>query len=176
MEIHLINQALEDSRASISQLSAPAKPGVYAIYWAGDDLENSPFQNGAIVYIGSSSNLNAREFDHHFDSGNTGFSTLRRSFGALLKEPLQLKAIPRSAGSKPTVYSFENDGDDRLTNWMRENLQIGVYQTEDYDSVEKALIEAHGSVLNLTGWDNPYRKMIKQLRKVCADEVRRQMQ
>ena len=53
------------------------------------------------------------------------------------------------------------------------SLEIGVCAIEsNYESIERQLIVALKPVLNLKGWDNPYRKDIKALRKVCAEEAR----
>lgn len=169
--------ALEKSRASIERVRAPSLPGVYAIFLNG--RSELPLRDGApngLIYIGMSGNLAVREYDMHFSSRNTGFSTLRRSIGALLKEELALVAIPRGSGraeSNYRNYRFKPDGEDRLTAWMNENLEVGVYPTEgDHEAVEKVLIAALQPPLCLTGWPNPQAGFIKARRKVCADEAR----
>ena len=64
------------------------------------------------------------------------------------------------------------DGDERLTVWMQENLEVGVHATGRYEDVETALVAKLRPLLNLTKWANPDAPVIKQLRKVCADEAR----
>src|SRR5690349_20652009 len=88
---------LRRSRAPLNRLIAPPAGGVYAIYLHTPGLL-SPFAQAedGLIYTGLSSNLTDREFEQHFASGSTGFSTLRRSLGALLKAQLSLRAIPRA--------------------------------------------------------------------------------
>jgi hypothetical protein len=157
-------------------LSAPRDSGVYAIYLCTPGLL-APFTEGedGLIYIGASTNLADREFDQHFSSESTGFSTVRRSLGALLKRPLLLIAIPRSPGASETNlrnYRFVEDGEARLTSWMCQHLEIGVHASSHYADLEDFLIPHLKPLLNLTKWQNPHRPEIKRLRKVCADEAR----
>ena len=166
------------TRTLIHDVQAPNKSGVYAIYLKDlPDINGLQAGNDGLIYIGSTSDLARREFENHFSSQSTGFSTLRRSFGAILKENLRLEAIPRSPGPSETNvrnYKFLSDGEDRLTDWMKENLEVGICPiSSDYESIEKKLLLIVRPILNLTGWGNPYRKEIKALRKICADEARR---
>ena len=43
---------------------------------------------------------------------------------------------------------------------MENNLEIGICPISDVKAIEKDLIGALKPVLNLTGWDNPFRKEI----------------
>ena len=169
--------ALEKSRAAIDRVQATSSPGVYAIFLRG--TSELPLRDGApngLIYIGMSGNLTAREYDMHFSSLNTGVSTLRRSIGALLKEEFALVAIPRGTGraeSNYRNYRFKPDGEDRLTAWMKGNLEVGVHPTAgDHEAVEKVLIAALQPPLCLTGWPNPQAGFVKARRKGCADEAR----
>ena len=169
--------ALERSRASIDRGQAPSSPGVYGIFLRDrSELQLRDGLPNGLIYIGMSGNLAAREYDMHFSSRNTGFSTLRRSIGALLKEELALVAMPRGSGrteSNYRNYRFKPDGEDRLTSWMMENLEVGIYPTGgDHEAVEKVLIAALQPPLCLTGWPNPEAGFIKALRKLCADDAR----
>jgi hypothetical protein len=164
------------SRASINRLVASAASGVYAIYLRTPGLL-APIAEGkhGLLYIGLSTNLTSREFEQHFSSGNTGFSTFRRSIGALLKDRLSLRAIPRAFGPSETNvcnYRFNDDSEARLTTWMREHLEVGVHASNRFLELENVLIPALRPVLNLTKWANPHRAEIKRLRKICADEAR----
>jgi hypothetical protein len=171
--------ALQDllrSRARVEELSAPPGGGVYAIYLSTKDLL-TPFTEGknGLVYIGLSANLADREFECHFASDNTGFSTLRRSFGAILKRQLDLKAIPRAPGPSETNvrnYRFAPDGEQKLTTWMSEYLEIGLHASSRYLELENFLIPELRPLLNLNKWPNPHRVEIKRMRKTCADEAR----
>ena len=124
-----------------------------------------------------SSNLAQREFEAHLSSDNSGFSTVRRSIGAILKQQLVLTACPRGRGKSATNftnYCFDPQGEARLSDWMQTNLKISVHADGNYAAVERNLISGLKPILNLTGWPNPNRREIAALRKACADEARRQ--
>jgi hypothetical protein len=171
---------LSDTAAPIDQLDLPAAPGVYGWFLAPDarfgQISNP---GGEAVYIGKSGNLAQREFDTHFAPGKTGFSTLRRSIGAILKQELALKCRPRGTGTSKTNYTnyrFDDAGEKRLSNWMIKNLWVGAYAL-DRDSLktyEDGLIGLACPPLNLNGWANPDARSIRELRKACADEARLQ--
>jgi len=122
--------------------------------------------------------LEVREFDTHFNSDQTGFSTVRRSLGAILKEQLQLVARPRGTGTSKanyTNYCFNLAGEDRLTTWMREHLKVRTWPTRKFEAIEAILKPRLRPLLNLEGW-NPQNSAIRALRKRCADEARLQRQ
>jgi len=73
-------------------------------------------------YLGKSSNLEAR---NHFAHRDSGFSTLRRSLGALIKEELRLQAIPRGpwrSRNDLRYHRFRDKDEQRLTDWMITHL------------------------------------------------------
>jgi len=160
MTIQEISNELSKNRKSIHNLFAPGLAGVYAFFLTDSyEINSIPSNSDGLVYIGSTSNLSSREYDNHFDSTSTGFSTLRRSIGAILKGELNLTSFPRSSGASETNvrnYKFNLDGEIRLTNWMENNLEIGVCPIRDFDVIEKDLITELKPVLNLTGWNNPF--------------------
>jgi hypothetical protein len=170
-------EAIEKSRTRPSILRPPPESGIYAIYLR-PDAALGPFPAGAkgLIYIGSSSNLRQRDFETHFGDKGSGFSTLRRSLGAILKDVLNLTAIRRGPGrsrSNITSYMFDPEGEKRLTLWMAENLEVGFCQIDDgYKEIEKGLIVELEPVLNLKDWNNPHRPEIKRLRRACAREAR----
>lgn len=174
--IHDVAARLIASRVSIGDLEPQAVSGVYAIFLnEGSSLGEIVSGQDGLIYIGKSKDLAAREVEHHFGDKNTGFSTLRRSIGAILKHDLQLTVHPRSDGASESNvrnYKFDADGDRRLSEWMAMNLTVAVYATPGHETIEPGLIELLRPVLNLTGWDNPSRKEIKALRKLCSDEAR----
>src|SRR5208337_2093567 len=95
-------------------------PGVYAFFltdpalFSGIDVDPS-----GLLYVGKTeSSLDVR---NHFAHKHSGFSTLRRSVGAILKQEELLKVIPRASGSSPTNirnYRFSPESEERLTAWM----------------------------------------------------------
>lgn len=116
--------------------------------------------------------LDARD---HFRHKHSGFSTLRRSLGAILKNELSLSAIPRSPGpsrSNLNCYRFAGDGETRLSAWMEDNL-VGAQEVLDRELAtrEQQLIAFIEPPLNLTGWSNPQRRLIKGLRAECVRET-----
>lgn len=170
------SQTLLRTRSAIGKLVAPPESGVYAIYLRTKGLL-APFAEGenGLVYIGLSTNLANREFEQHFSSENTGFSTLRRSLGAILKHSLALRAIPRAPGPSETNcrnYCFLANGESRLTDWMCEHLEVGVFASLKFEELEKFLMKELRPLLNLKGCPNPHRDEIKRLRRLCADEAR----
>jgi len=69
-----------------------------------------------------------------------------------------LSAIPRSAGASESnvrCYRFVKDGEERLTEWMREKLEVGVCEAGSPEALEADLITSMKPLLNLKGWSNP---------------------
>jgi hypothetical protein len=87
---------------------------------------------------------------NHFELHDSGWSSPRRSLGALLKDELELTAIPRSDGSC-TDYRFTEEDEATLTAWMKRNLLMShVPLGEDKASIkekEDKLIEYFHSPL-----------------------------
>ena len=93
--------ALLAGRFRWSEKPSSDGPGVYAYFviepHALLPLEVDPKQP---LYVGmTDSSLDAR---CHFDHDHSGFSTFRRSLGAILKERLGLSALPRARGASKT--------------------------------------------------------------------------
>lgn len=167
---------LLSSPVAIEHAEFQPREGVYAIFPCNGltlPIVQSPV-NG-LLYLGKSGNLNAREFEMHFSSRGTGFSTLRRSQGAILKAQLELKAIPRSQAkddSNTENYRFLSGGDGRLSKCMMDNLKIGTIPCQDYADIETALIRIFRPILSLQSWQNPIAPRIRALRKACVEEAR----
>lgn len=72
--------------------------GIYAYFIERpDELRPISVPADGLLYIGmTNSSLDAR---CHFEHVHSGFSSLRRSLGAILKSQLQLRALPRSPGA-----------------------------------------------------------------------------
>lgn len=100
----------------------------------------------------------------------------RASLGALLRDELNLTPQPRGTGTSKTNYTnyrFDEAGERRLSEWMRQHLRVAVYAVSNPPELEPELIRAAHPPLNLTGWPNPERAEIKRARKQCADAARR---
>jgi hypothetical protein len=178
----------EQLPAAISALTGPGhtlpaafagavkdKPGLYAVY--GDPAVWSQLGLGAPpderpLYVGKAEDsLVTRDLDTHFTSGDTGRSSPRRSFAALLVDELALVAIPRRPENPEPKhwpnYALEADGDDRLTEWMREHLTLAVWpcdQIRRLTKIEKAVMGHWGPPLNLTGVKQPWKKQVRDAR------------
>lgn len=149
--------------------------GVYVIRLVSPRLL-APFSegDGGLIYCGMSSDLAGREFYTHFNSDQTGWSTVRRSLGAILKADLKLSARPRGKGISRrdfTNYRFDPDGESRLTDWMQAHLRVCTWATQHYKELEAVLKPRLCPLLNLEAW-NPQNAAIRALRKTCADEAR----
>ena len=139
-------------------------PGLYAIYgdaeaWATLGLDPEP---DSALYVGKSEDdLVSRELDTHFAASptkkpRTGSSTVRRSFAALLRETLDLHAVPRNP-DKPSHFSnygLTPVGDARLTAWMYERLSLAVWErppllAQALGEVEVAVIHRWMPPLNI---------------------------
>ena len=152
-------------------------PGVYA-YFLTDHSALPTIQTDATcpLYVGmTASSLDSR---CHFNHSHSGFSTFRRSLGAILKQVLDLKAQPRSSGqssSNTQNFRFDEAGEAQLTEWMRDNLRYAhMAVNEDIETVEADLIKSLEPSLNLKGWRNPQKPVIQELRRVCVREARGQ--
>lgn len=167
---------LADARTEFKNLEAPASPGVYAFFLIGGiSLPRIAQPGTGPLYVGTSGNLAQREFDTHLRAGQSGFSTLRRSLGALLLDVLDLRPQARGTGASPTNfrnYRFDDAGEVRLSNWMDENLRLGVHPFGDPDDLEKELIGLACPPLNLKGWANPDATAVKEARKACVELAR----
>ncbi|MEX2374866.1 MAG: GIY-YIG nuclease family protein [Dehalococcoidia bacterium] len=168
-----------NDRASVSldDDGIPADPGVYVVYCDVSIGHLSWTPDQGPIYIGrAEDSIRKRIATEHLS--DTGRSTLRRSYGALLKNELSLLARPRRGGGAPprdeafTHYIFEPDGELRLTDWMRSHLTVAPAPTPTPKPVQEELISRYGPPLNLTGWDNPWRQQIKDARRECVVEAR----
>jgi hypothetical protein len=150
----------------------PSEPGVYALFLKprGQLLPIAPGVNG-LLYIGMTNDgLDTR---NHFTLENSGFSTLRRSLGAILRRHLQLQPCPRARSLNETNtanYAFAVDGEAILSRWMRANVLVSLLPLPcvDLEKLEAELIAELEPPLNLSGWDNPQRQLIKKLRADCV--------
>lgn len=177
-------QQLAEYAGPISENTAFSKyPGIYGFFLSNGCLHIGERKLTAgkdiLLYIGKTeSSQRARDARQHLADEGTGYSTLRRSLGALLLDQLSLKPRPRgdSANSarRFTHFRFDAEGEAKLTKWMMENLKLGflVFRESDCDKLkdcEQALIKSARPPLNIHhNPDKPCRKELKSLRKHCA--------
>jgi hypothetical protein len=166
--------------------SVPSKPGLYAIYAPANVATNLGLTvtNGTPLYVGKAErSLAGRDLGTHFATNRTrpartGGSTVRRSFAALLRDELALQAVPRNAinpdGS--ANYALTPEGDDRLTDWMHDNLSLAVWPAPQplpvpLRDIEKAVLWQWAPPINLTDVPQPS-AYLRALRAEMTDESR----
>ncbi|MFT3723714.1 MAG: hypothetical protein QM773_09025 [Hyphomonadaceae bacterium] len=170
MTIDDICQTLIDTRKP-HDAPQPDAPGLYAIFLRPrcQLLPITPAEHGLLYAGATHDGLSARD---HFTE-NSGFSTLRRSLGAILRKHLWLQPCPRAPGPSETNtrnYAFAVDGEAILSRWMRANLLVSTLSLPgaDLPTLEAEVIAKLEPPLNLTGWDNPQRPLIKRMRADCT--------
>ena len=149
----------------------PDAPGLYAIFLR-PRCQLLPIAVGehGLLYVGATNDgLSA----HDPFTANSGFSTLRRSLGAILRKHLWLQPCPRAPGSRESNtrnFAFAVDGEAILSRWMRANLLVSALPAPgtDLPKLEANVVAALEPPLNLAGWDNPQRLLIKRLRAECV--------
>ncbi len=148
--------------------------GVYAFFLDDPKMLNEiRVDESGLLYIGrTESSLDVR---NHFNHANSGFSTLRRTLGAILKKRRHFKVLPRGTGKSRTNvqnYRFSDRCEAELTAWMVSNLRYSFVVVEgDIKAAERKRIKELRPPLNLQGWENPQRNHLKQLRSICLEEA-----
>jgi hypothetical protein len=162
-------------------------PGIYGFFLSKGCLHIGRCKltagNGTLLYIGKTeSSQRTRDARQHLANGGSGYSTLRRSLGALLLGQLSLKPQPRNGDitSKRQCisYKFDCKGEKQLTKWMKKHLSLGFCELPDLTIAklrahEKRLIMSAQPPLNLL--HNPsscYSSKLRDERKRCASLAR----
>lgn len=164
-----------------------SSPGLYAIYGARDiwvELDLGEPTDDRPLYVGKAeATLASRDIDVHFGrrkdgaQSPTGSSTLRRSISALLADQHDYRGIPRNPDNPGYFANFglSPGDDDQLSAWMEVNLRLAVWPHEDADDLDTIETQVLGELLpplNLNKVDTPWRRQIKDARKLLADEAR----
>jgi hypothetical protein len=133
------------------------------------------------LYVGKAeASMATRDLRQHFGTGATGYSTVRRTFAALLTEQLGLVPVPRSsnpadAGKRATMYALRPSDEMTLTEWMEANLTIAFHllPADDVPHTEDQVIKALRPPLCLKQWGpNPWKPRIAAARARMAERVR----
>jgi len=178
-----MEQIAQQLLASRSRLDGETviNPGVYALFVDDPQAFSAlTVDKDHLLYIGmTADDTGAR---NHFNppTQHSGFSSPRRSIGALLKQELQLNARRRASGRSPTNWQnfrFSDEGEVALTGWMTDHLCINLVPIRmggkaKIEQVEQWLIAKLKPPLNLKGWRNPQAQTLKALRKICREEAR----
>jgi hypothetical protein len=180
MDVKAILEQLEKEKTTLQNVPLIKKQPRICIFYIKDinELHREFFPKEPkqwVLYVGESVNISER-VKQHLECDQLP-STLRRSFGAILKQELKLKAIAggnNKSESNIRNYRFGDKGERDLTCWMKQSLELSVYYCfeDKLNELKKGLIAQAKPLLNLTGWENPYRGRIEQLRKLCEEEAK----
>ena len=117
------------------------------------------------IYTGiASESLRQRVYRIHFIGNNASRSTLRKSIGSLFGYDL----IPRKEGDSKHK-KFKPADEEKLTEWMKNNLLLAFVENADPESMEDKLIAELNPPLNLDKNDNTvnaeFRALLSKLRR-----------
>jgi len=189
--VDLISQAcaaLSSARHKLvdAEPHVPDEPGLYAVYgtaatWRQLGLGEPP--DTRPLYVGKAEkSLKSRDLKQHFETGRTGQSTVRRTFSALLKPCFGFCGVPRNKEKpdKPSHFGLEPDDDLKLTEWMRERLELAVWRRpstcSDLHFVEVGVLSRWVPPLNIQdNRSSRWRPLITTARRAMAGEARRWM-
>jgi hypothetical protein len=181
--IRSIYSSLVRTQNSITNhLIYPDTNGIYGMFLIESSSLKEFGAGGRLIYIGIAKNsLKDRDFNDHFNTRNSGRSTLRRSIGAILKVDLSLKAIPRGGSTDSLRYeNYKFDNEEILTEWMITNLNIGYWAPIEFFTykqirdLEMNLTIEYKPTLDLdnrTRKYNPKATELQRLREICKIEA-----
>lgn len=181
-----IIKSIKKSKKSVKDINnLPAEQGIYAFYIDKTTDLGKFGKPGQLIYVGlSAKSLNSRDIETHLESGQTGWSTLRRSIGAILKSKLKLTAQKRDLNPvklRADKYKFDDKGEIKLTKWMMNNLKMGYWSASKPLKKEKLMDEEEKLIIKLkptldldkrTKMLNPLAKDLDELREICRQEVK----
>jgi len=165
------------NRYKHSDIPQKTGPGIYWIYLKNScSLQNLDVQSNRLLYVGMTETIGDR---NHFQIVDSSKSTLRRTLGAILKEPLKLEVRPRGFGKSPKDFAnfrFSPESETKLTRWMEDHLEYEFeILTRGIDVRETTEIRRLSPPLNLNkNRTNPERSRLMQLRRLCREEAKQQ--
>lgn len=117
------------------------------------------------IYTGiASKSLRKRDYRNHFVGNDASYSTLRKSIGSLFGYDL----IPRKEGDSKHK-KFKPADEEKLTEWMKNNLLLAFVENADPESMEDKLIAELNPPLNLEKNHNmvnkEFRALLSKLRR-----------
>lgn len=162
----------------------PKEPGVYAFYFDQlpyDDIKGVGDCNKVggwiLMYVGISpeegsisGNINER-IKSHFGNVKSGLSTLRLTLGCLLMKSHTLDIKLKIKG----VETFGVEGEQKLTEWMKEHAKVCWAVTERPWNVEVSVIQALRLPFNIKhNKDNhPFPGILSQIRSKYVNEAKK---
>lgn len=183
--IEKIIQQLKSNARPFKQINNFSdQPGIYALFYFGNTfpLKDYRHSENEIIYIGKTlKSQKSRDADTHFKSGKTGSSTLRKTFGSLLCNQIDLIPIPRSQSDidkkRFAHFKFDNISEEKLTKWMETYLGLSFYpypkSAAEIDMLETLLINELVPILNIDrkNISNQYYTHIRSLRKQMGEKA-----
>lgn len=173
-----VKQSIDEAEQHVSDVA-----GLYAIYgaqaiWQQLGLSDPP--DARPLYVGKAEvSLRSRDLKHHFESGATGSSTVRRTFAAMLRDVRGFRGVPRDKANprKWSHYALDHEHEIALTEWMRENLQLAIWakppECADLHAVEKGVLAKLVPALNIQhSFASPWRAVVRKARRVMADDAK----
>ena len=173
----------KDSESKITK-----EPGIYAILLrpgssmpkSKNEISYTPCiikyqgEEYELIYVGiSDTGLYERDYKKHFN-GTAGSSTLRKSLGSLMglkKTYRSKKEAQKVSGSIKT--KFVDTDEEKLSEWMNNNLLLLFKATSNRDKIETEMIAELNPPLNIQKNNNSvnadYRKMLSSLRNDLSD-------
>lgn|SRR5690554_6051657 len=123
------------------------------------------FEELQVIYTGiAGGSLRTRDFRQHFKGNNAGRSTLRKSLGVLFG----YKLIPRDSDPTTGKTKFNIEDEQKLSEWMVNNLIMYFLPTSDFANIEIELINHFNPPLNLKDNSNiinfDFRRLLSSLR------------
>ncbi|WP_313157547.1 GIY-YIG nuclease family protein [Sphingobacterium multivorum] len=123
------------------------------------------FDGLQVIYTGIASvSLRNRDFRQHYKGNNAGHSTLRKSLGVLFG----YKQIPRDSDPTTGKTKFNIEDEQKLSEWMLNNLVMYFLPTPDFNYIESELINHFNPPLNLKDNSNivnlDFRRLLSSLR------------
>jgi hypothetical protein len=156
-----------------TEVIIPDKPGNYIICLKPNsnlpemsiNPEFTRFDGLKVIYTGiAGGSLRTRDYRQHFKGNNAGRSTLRKSIGVLLG----YKQIPRDSDPNNGKTKFGQTDEQKLTEWMIDNLIMYFLSTNQFNSIELKLINEFNPPLNLkdnhNSLNSEFRKLLSSLR------------
>ncbi|RYF26660.1 MAG: hypothetical protein EOO42_00810 [Flavobacteriales bacterium] len=167
-----------------AHLDYPTCPGISAFMLKENASLKDFGSQHQFIYVGiAKESLKKRDLGNHFKSSSTGRSTLTRSIGAILKDEFGIIAFSRNGTNikrEITHYTFNDNGNQALTEWMLKNLVIGYWKDEHVipyaklRDLEKDVIIALKPTLDLDRRTKKYNILashLDDLRERCREEA-----
>lgn len=157
----------------------PKNPGVYAWFFLEippqipqDQIEKCvSADNYILLYVGQASKQTLFDRVRYHYRGKAYGSTLRLSLGCLLSEKLDIKLHCVGGGNcnRFTFNNGEKDGENVLSQWMKENAFVVWIEDSDPRRLEKKIINDNEIFLPLNLGNNRKNLFYKTLSQIRSD-------